>query len=315
MNITKVGSVIQESVLKTAQMPVRASNIQRDKMAMQAVDRFYRLFTKEIKTDKSYKREISSKKIFEILKKIFPNIDLRISTLRSKTSFAETITNINDDYQVTDFEVALSLKKKKYRVSNNSVGTLLHEITHLAESVYKPKHSASNYEFERMAIKRLLSRRNLNEQIIVRQRNQYDKIYSNLLYECEIYNSGFPKFVEDYKKGGKIRKKAIERRIIKFKKRYVSEMAKIDQMTRNEKILRIKTHLRMLEEELKAHKTGIKYDSKFLSEHDLTKRNQAQFRKKKDERIHMQFLFPEKIKVLKELLAEEIKRTRAEYMQ
>jgi len=335
LNIANGKNVIITSILKTAKMPITGSIVQRRQAEKQAVEKFYTLIQKESVANGEIKIEVFK----NFFKKVFPGIKIKLTILKEYYARGAVEIHTNKKMQVDAYNFILkSPKRGVLKLDADSVDTIMHEAEHVAKDVYNPKYPASKYEFKRSA-------RAENSFFTNLRNERYENIYANFLYNCEINAKDSASFYEKFNKGGKIKTGAIKKRILEAKNNYTASMSINNLLVEDEKIKIIKAHIRSLESEQKAYDVGVHYGSKHgyneilnntLEMYNmknyftklkhfqpkLYKKTLKDFCKKVDLRPpgyqkkiavnenHIEYLFPEKIKMLKELFFEEVQKSR-----
>jgi len=336
LNVANASTVIINSVLNTAKMPIAGAVLQRGRAEKKAVENFYRLIEKESANN----GEIQKKVFKDFLKKVFPGIKVKLTILKKYEAKGAVEMQTNKKMQVDAYNfILVSPKRGLIKLDTDSADTTMHEVKHLALDVYNPKFPAAKYEFIRSA--------NPENSIFTNLRNQrYENIYANFLYNCELNTKNAAIFHENFNKGGKVKADAIKKRIIDVKNNYVASLDINNILVEDEKIKIIKAHIRSLESEQKAHTVGIHYSSKhnfnktldetlelynmknyFINlkrfKPNLYKKTIKDFCKKVNlqppsyqkksamNENHIYYLFPEKIKMLKELFFEEVQKSRS----
>lgn len=306
MNVVQSSSiVIKESVLKTAKMVATGSDVQRKRMAKFAVDEFY----KQIQNGANEVGDISVEKINGIFRKILPGVEVSLEKGQNLNVFGAINKLCNDKFQVKNYQALFYLKADNtFNVHGNYIEIVQHELGHLCEFVYCPKYLSATFDFMRTALKKLYPQNEMNSsklREIIFKKEQYESIYKDVLYECEMNDNEYSVFKKEFKEGGKTKNEAIKNRMKDVKEKYLSEMNSIAPLINGEKIIMIKQHLRRLESERTATGVGTyyKYKYKDIPNSNIQKNNEI-----KDNRMY--YLFTEKIKMLKALFFEEVKEAR-----
>lgn len=326
MNINTSTSII-ESVLKTAKMPSKGSVGQRILSAKNAEEGFYTMLQSE-----SEDGEIHVGRLIQVFRKVFPGVDVKMMKVEGFDTLGGVTARLSDKGQVKGYDYLLGSISDKgtVKLDGNSIETIQHEVSHLSKSVFCPKFQSSIYGFYRAAIKKFAIEGKLapiDEKKINLRNSSYENIYQKFLYNCELNDGEFSVFKERFNEGGKARLDAVKERIEDVKNNYRARINFFAPLVEDEKITVIKQNLRRLESEQKAHLAGFKYRAK----HQKIQEETPEFAEMKDYLVnykgadvqrkenikenYVEYLFPEKIKMLKELFFEEVQKSRAAHRQ
>lgn len=324
MNINNTTPII-ESVLKSAKMPTKGNVAQRNLLTRNDIDTFYSF----LKQESEGKQEISVDKFVGLFEKVFPGVNIKPEKIENPR-ISGTITAISTNKnQVKGYSFGIgALENNAINLNRDTVETIQHELSHLSESIHSPKFQAAKKSFYRKVLKDIWPKNEYDTAKIIKSQTRaqaYENIYSKFLYNREIADEEYAVFKAHFTQGGREKKEAVQNRIADLKENYEKRMKIFSPMVEDEKIILMKAHIRRLESEQKAYLSGLKYRAKYTKSLQETpefteiKKYLTNYKTPEETRmeyikdVHMAFLFPEKIKMLKELFFEEVQKSRASH--
>lgn len=350
-SIIAESKMIQESVAKTAKFVVKGSPSAREALSRSLMMNFTEDIVKEsaltdkISANKLY--ELYEKRFPGIKIELGYNVD---KTCHGSVGINSNIFNksarsytVSLPFERINGETILKLNKK-------NADTLFHETNHLADLCYNPKYIATDCEVDRTIARKfekVATEQNLSTEEkaafkeIADKFNEGKKELRNAFYSNEIRN--FKEFKAAYKKGGLDKEQAVAKRINEITEgtnildeplrefnfgvptyKFVlnsmimennafmaGELYRKQYQMSNVLINATLRKLGTIDLEMLNTPEAGKIMQEFLQNADRN-RIMEQVAKKIEEKNNIHFFFPEKIKFLRQKLAEEIKYRRAE---
>ncbi len=278
----------------------------------------------------------------------FPNNKIYVANNKASGCDGDLQLVLNDKGQMMSYHYRIKGYLNKFlKLTNKNINIMMHEFDHLVNSLYNPQNSAALFGFNRRAVNNANKTlcKSTNRMYINMRAQRYDNIYSRYLYSTIESDKGTLSFYNKFSKVDKSREAAIQKRIAQTKSQYSKAMDAVTPMVDGEKILVLKKHIRDLQSELEAYTTGTIYEANaehadavqnLLSQtnmigyfenlkqnrQDIYSKTLNDFCKKmglmepdyqikaETESTHIDYLFPEKIQMLKEMYLNEIKKAR-----
>lgn len=222
---------------------------------------------------------LSAASIKKVLKQIVPGLNIKVEKLTSKNKEEGVLNLLNFSSKICGYKINIP--------QDCSIPKLMHEVTHVLQTAFNPKYEAKT------------------------KLSKFQKINAELIFNDIIYA-----------KSGKILP------VNSFRENYNISINSIKDLNQDQKLSVIKMHIRALEREQQAHKSETYFyfrdlfgkktqaiaDNDFREFRHIEREINAQKTSYKDE-INSNFLFNEKIKILKEIFFEELKKARSFLIQ